>query len=85
MPNTNNTGNDCQLQDPLQPERRRCPLQDPDFLLRITTQAAELAAQRVQQQAYIAIGKGVVSKFLYVVGIITTWILSWATSKGYLS
>jgi uncharacterized membrane protein len=50
----------------------------------IAERAAEKAMEKLTNQAYQAIGKGVVSKFLFVVGVLATMAYMWASAKGLI-
>ena len=45
---------------------------------------ADLAAKKALESVYADIGKGVVKKILWVVGVGTLVLLSWLTGAGYI-
>ncbi len=66
------------------PDRRQCPYLDETTIEQIATRAAEMAAEKMTQSAYQAVGKSVVEKFVLIVGLLTTGIMVWAVGKGYI-
>ena len=61
-----------------------CPYLTEAEIERIAEKAAEKAVQKVTDQAYRAVGKGVVNRFLWIIGVITVGFAAWLHSKGYL-
>lgn len=50
----------------------------------IAERAANKAVNKITSEAYQAIGKTVVSKFIWIVGVLSTAALLFATSKGWI-
>lgn len=53
-------------------------------LQQITTEAAKKAVEMMTKDAYAAVGKTVVEKFLYMVGMLTVALGAWGISKGWI-
>ena len=51
----------------------------------IAERAAEKAIERMTQDLYVSIGKGVVRRGLIVLGIITTALALWLLKKGIIT
>lgn len=67
------------------PERRRNPIPLTDeHIERIAEVAADKAVQKMTEGAYKAIGRGVVSKLLWVIGVLTTAAFIWAAKAGWV-
>lgn len=50
----------------------------------IAKRAAEKAVEQMTQQAYMAVGKGVIGKLLWIVGAAAVGFGIWAAKKGWL-
>lgn len=64
------------------PERRRTPLLTEDQIEQIAERAAELAVKRVTEQAYAAVGKSIVEKVMWILGVCAVSLFFWLASKG---
>lgn len=53
-------------------------------LQKITTEAAQKAVAMMTKDAYAAVGRTVVEKFLYLVGLLTVALGVWAASRGWI-
>ena len=51
---------------------------------KISEAELDAIAERLEQRLYENIGKGVVNRFLWIVGIITISVLTYLKSKGIL-
>jgi len=60
-------------------ERRRSPVSD-EQLEAIARRAAEIALEKV----YSEVGKGVVKRFAWAIGIIAIGVISWLIKKGHI-
>lgn len=69
-----------------QVDRRKSafPLTD-DQIEEIAERAAEKAVQKMTDQIYLEVGKGVVKKALYLVGAFIVGAGIWAKAKGWMS
>lgn len=65
-------------------ESRGCPYLTQEDIEKIAEQAADKAVNKMTNQAYQAIGKGVVSRFLWIVGVITVGFAAWLHTKGII-
>lgn len=66
-------------------ERRRAPFPLTDEQIeQIAERAAEKAVKKMTEQAYQAVGKGVVSKLLYILGVLTLAGYAWAMHNGWI-
>lgn len=65
------------------PDRRAATHIDDDTLERVATRAADLAVERMTNNAYQAIGKGVVQRMLYILGVAGTAFYLWGLSHGW--
>lgn len=74
----------CDMAGYTGPERRQCPYLDEAAIEEIATRAAELAVEKMTQSAYQAVGRSVVEKFIWIVGLCTTGAMVWAVGKGYI-
>ncbi len=69
-----------------------CPYLSEEDIEKIAERAADKAAdkavKKMTDQAYREIGKGVVNKFLWIVGVITvgfiSWLAAWLHSRGFI-
>jgi len=66
------------------PDRRQCPYLDETAIEEIATRAADLAVEKMTQSAYQAVGRSVVEKFMWLVGLCVTGLVVWAVGKGYI-
>lgn len=67
------------------PERRKEAHLTDDQIEAIASKAAELAVQKMTDNAFRAIGKGVVQKFFYVVGVLFLGGVGFAQAKGWIN
>ncbi|MGC4395980.1 hypothetical protein [Hydrogenophaga sp. T2] len=51
---------------------------------RIAERAAEKAVAKLTDQVYREVGRGVVSKFMWIVGALAVGLFIWAKSQGYV-
>jgi hypothetical protein len=51
---------------------------------RIAEKAAEKAVAKLTDQVYREVGKGVVSKFVWIVGALAVGLFIWLKAQGYL-
>lgn len=65
------------------PERRATTHIDDATLERVATRAADLAIERLTNNAYQAIGKGVVQRVLYIFGVAGTAFYLWGLNHGW--
>jgi len=65
------------------PERRSMPLSE-EQLEAIAEKAADKAVAKIHAKFYQEVGKGVVNKFLTVVGLLTVGVYMWASSHGWV-
>lgn len=63
---------------------RGCPYLTEEEIDKIAERAADKAVEKVTVQAYQAIGKGVVTRFLWMIGLITAGFVTWLHTKGFL-
>ncbi|MBY0474223.1 MAG: hypothetical protein K2Q13_04065 [Nitrosomonas sp.] len=61
-----------------------CPYLTPEDLEKIAELAAEKAVIKMTDHAYKSIGKSVVSRFLWAVGVVTVAFAAWLHSKGMI-
>ena len=64
-------------------ERRKMPLSEEQIEL-IAEKAADKAVAKMTEQAYAAVGKGVLDKMLYVVGVGIVALSIWLMQKGWI-
>lgn len=50
----------------------------------IAERAAEKAIEKMTTEAYATIGRGVVNKLMWMIGVITVGTFIWASSKGLI-
>lgn len=67
----------------MEERRHTIPLTD-EQVEAIAEKAAEKAVAKLTAQFYQQVGKGVVSKLLTVIGIITVGAYMWAVSHGWI-
>lgn len=66
------------------PERRtRQPLSD-DQIEHIAQRAAELAVEKVTKDAYAMVGKTIVDKIVWVIGVCAVSLFFYLTGKGII-
>lgn len=61
-----------------------CPLTDEDEIEKIAEKAAQKAIEKLTNQVYQEVGKSVVQKLFYVVGICAVGLYLWLKSKGVI-
>lgn len=68
------------------PERRQGrPMQLTDEQIeQIAEKAAEKAVDKITKEAYAAVGKSVVSKFTWAVGVIAVALYLWLSKVGFI-
>jgi len=66
------------------PERRAEPHLDDEALERLATRAADLAVERMTNNAYRAIGKGLVERLLWLIGLIASALYLWGVNQGWI-
>lgn len=66
------------------PERRKTPLLTEDQIEHIAERAAEKAVKQLTDTAYREIGRTVVQKLFYAVGVMAAAAYLYAQSKGWL-
>lgn len=54
------------------PERRRAPVLTDDDIEHIAQKAAELAVQKMTTEVYASVGRSVLQKVFWIVGVIAT-------------
>lgn len=59
-----------------------CPLMSDEYLGRLAERAAEEAVKKLTANIYQEIGRGVLSKLLYVLGALMIGVYIWARQKG---
>lgn len=66
------------------PDKSGCPYLTEDQIEKIAERSAEKAVNKMADQLYREVGKGVVSKALWLTGIVFVGISVWLHSKGFL-
>jgi len=66
------------------PERRKEVHFSEEQMDNIAERAAERAMQKLTDEAYKSIGKGLISKLFWVVGVLATAAYFWAQGKGLI-
>ena len=61
-----------------------CPYLTDEQIERIAEKAADKAVNKMTDQAYRAVGKGVINKLLWIVGVVTVGFAAWLHSKGFI-
>lgn len=61
-----------------------CPLIDERYLDRLAERAADKAVEKVTSRVYQQVGKGVLSKFIYIVGAVVIGAWLWFKSRGFI-
>jgi hypothetical protein len=69
---------------PIERRKSAFPLTD-DQIEEIAERAAEKAVQKMTDQIYLEVGKGVVKKALYLIGAFVVGAGLWAKAKGWMS
>ena len=66
------------------PERRTAPSLTEDQIEQIAERAAAKAVERVTRGVYLAVGKTIVQKSLYLIGVAAVAFLIWSAQRGWL-
>lgn len=61
-----------------------CPLMSEDEVEKIAERAAEKAVKKLTNHVYQEVGKSVISKFVYIVGVCSVGLYLWMKSKGVI-
>ena len=61
-----------------------CPLLDDSVLEKLAERAAEKAIEKLTNHVYQEVGKSVISKFVYIVGVCSVGLYLWMKSKGVI-
>lgn len=61
-----------------------CPHLSKKDMNRITEETAKKTIEMLEDKIYLRIGRGVVRKFLWLVGLATVSVVAWLHSKGIL-
>lgn len=61
-----------------------CPYLTPEQIETIAENAAERAVKKMTDNLYKEVGKGVVNKILWVVGIVAVALAAWLHDRGFL-
>lgn len=64
--------------------RRDCPAMSDESIEIIAERAASKAVQKMADQLYKEIGKGFVSKFLKLTGVVIVGLAFWLVTKGVI-
>jgi len=59
-----------------------CPFMDDIEIEKIAEKAAEKAIEKLTNHVYQEVGKSVVSKFIYIIGVCSVGLYLWMRSKG---
>ncbi|MBV6447085.1 hypothetical protein [Nitrosomonas sp.] len=62
-----------------------CPYLTEEQVEEIAERAAARALNKMADQVYREVGKGVVSKALWLIGVIAVGVAMWLNSKGFLN
>ena len=65
-------------------ERRKDPHLSEEILDAIADRAADKAVKKMTDEAYKAIGKGILSRLFYLAGVITVATYFWLQAKGVI-
>jgi len=65
------------------PHTNPVPLTDEQIEM-IAERAAEKAMKKLTEDAYMSIGKGVVSKAFWIIGMVATALFFWLAQKGII-
>lgn len=66
------------------PERRRMPLSE-EQIEAIAEKAADRAVKKLTDQVYREVGRGVISKFVWLVGAASIGVALWLNAKGIIT
>ena len=66
------------------PERRRSPHLTEELIEEIAERAAARAVEKLTDHAYRAVGKSVVEKLFWIVGVLCAGGYLWAQGKGLI-
>ena len=72
------------MSEPTQTYPPDCPLLDDSVLEKIAERAAEKAIEKLTNHVYQEVGKSVISKFVYIVGVCSVGLYLWMKSKGVI-
>ena len=61
-----------------------CPMLDDTAIEKIAERAAEKAIEKLTNHVYQEVGKSVISKFVYIVGVCSVGLYLWMKSKGVI-
>lgn len=64
--------------------REHCQMMEETAINEIAEKAAEKAIEKLTAHVYQEIGRGIVSKFIWLAGAITVGLSLWLNSKGLL-
>lgn len=67
-----------------EPERRHVVSLTDEQIEAIAEKAAQKAMAKLTNQFYQEVGKGVVSKFIWVMGVLAVAVYVWAQKEGYI-
>ncbi|MDE2389475.1 MAG: hypothetical protein KGN35_10430 [Betaproteobacteria bacterium] len=65
-------------------ENTRCPYLTEEQVEEIAERASEKAIHKMADQVYREVGKGVVSKALWLIGVVAVGLAMWLKSKGFI-
>lgn len=60
-----------------------CPYLSDEQLEMLAEKAAEKAVEKMTAMVYQEVGKGIISKVLWLVGVVTVSLALWLHSKGF--
>lgn len=66
------------------PDRRKHPSLSDEQIEHIAQRAADLAVKKVTDQAYAAVGKSLVEKAMWVIGVCAMALFFWLAQKGII-
>ena len=61
-----------------------CPLLNDTVIQQIAEKAAEKAIEKLTNHVYQEVGRSVISKFVYIVGVCSLGLYFWLKSKGVI-
>ena len=61
-----------------------CPLLNDTAIERIAEKAAEKAIEKLTTHVYQEVGRSVISKFVYIIGVCSLGLYLWLKSKGVI-
>lgn len=64
--------------------RDACQMMDDETIELIAERAAKKAVEKMTSQVYQEIGRGLVSKITYLIGVVVVGLALWLNSKGFL-